>query len=136
MKKYAEPYFIEFPKIGNSAVGYISVAEAQKHVPFEIRRVFWTYFTPEELTRGHHAHYHTQQVLIAVAGKINVHTEMPDSSKSVYTLEKPNVGIFLPPHCWHYMEYSHTAVQLVLASAVYDENDYIRDYNIYKQVYV
>jgi len=136
MKKYSEPYLIEFSKIGNSSVGYISVAEAQKSVPFEIKRVFWTYFTPEELTRGHHAHYYTEQILIAVSGRIIVHTELPDGRKSAYTLEKPNIGIYLPPHCWHYMEYSHTAVQLVLASSLYDESDYIRDYKKYKEVYL
>lgn len=133
---YTEPYFIEFPKIGNSAVGYISVAENTKNIPFKIKRVFWTYFTPEELTRGHHAHYKTEQILIAVAGRILVHTELPDETKKIYTLDKPHIGLYLPPYCWHYMEYSHTAVQLVLASEFYYEEDYIRDYRQYKQVYL
>ncbi|MCX7729072.1 MAG: FdtA/QdtA family cupin domain-containing protein [Bacteroidia bacterium] len=136
MNKYEKPYIIEFPKIGNSAVGYISVAENSKNIPFEIKRVFWTYFTPEELTRGHHAHYKTEQILIAVSGKIIVHTEMPDGSKEQYLLDKPHLGLYLPPYCWHYMEYSHTAVQLVLASELYIEADYIRSYNQYKEVYV
>ncbi len=136
MNKYPPPYWIEFSKIGNSAVGYISVAENLISIPFEIKRVFWTYFTPEELTRGHHAHYKTQQVIIAVTGKVILHTELPDGTKNVYTLDKPHLGIYLPPYCWHYMEYSHTAVQLVLASNLYDENDYIRDYTKYKEVYV
>lgn len=135
MNAYKSPYLIEFSKIGNSAVGYISVAESQKSVPFEIKRIFWTYFTPEELTRGHHAHYKTEQVLIAVSGKIIVHTEMPDGTKQSYILEKPHTGIYLPPHCWHYMEYSHTAVQLVLTNELYDEKDYIRDYKKYKEIY-
>lgn len=136
MSKYSKPYIIEFPKIGNSSVGYISVAECLKNIPFEIKRVFWTYFTPEELTRGHHAHYSTEQILIAVAGRITVHIEMPDGEKLTYILEKPNIGLYIPPHCWHYMEYSHTAVQVVLSSMLYEENDYIRDYNKYKSVYV
>ncbi|MEW6772649.1 MAG: FdtA/QdtA family cupin domain-containing protein [Bacteroidota bacterium] len=136
MKKYSQPYIIEFHKIGNSVVGYISVAENLKNVPFEIKRVFWTYFTPEELTRGHHAHYKTEQILIAAAGKIIVHTEMPDGEKKAFTLDKPHLGLYLPPHCWHYMEYTHTAVQLVLASEIYDEKDYIRDYNQYKAIYL
>lgn len=136
MSKYSKPYLIEFSKIGNSAVGYISVAENLKSVPFEIKRVFWTYYTPEELTRGHHAHYKTEQILIAASGRIIVHTEMPDGSKEAYVLDKPNTGLYLPPHCWHYMEYSHTAVQLVLASELYIESDYIRDYEKYKQVYL
>lgn len=136
MSQYSPPYLIEFSKIGNSAVGYISVAENLKSVPFEIKRVFWTYFTPEELTRGHHAHYNTEQILIAVAGKIRVFSELPNGEKEVFTLDKPHIGLYIPPYCWHYMEYSHIAVQLVLASNVYDEQDYIRDYNQYKQIYV
>lgn len=135
MNTYKAPYFIEFSEIGNSAVGYISVAETQKSVPFEIKRVFWTYCTPKELTRGHHAHYKTEQVLIAVSGRIIVHTEMPDGKKRQYILEKAHIGIYLPPHCWHYMEYSDTAIQLVLASELYDEKDYIRDYKKYKEIY-
>lgn len=135
MNSYTPPYIIEFPKIGNSTVGYISVAEVQKNIPFEIKRVFWTYYTPEELTRGHHAHLKTKQILIAAAGKINVYTEMPNGTKKVYALDKPHYGLFLPPHCWHYMEYSHTAVQLVLASELYIEKDYIRDYKQFKEIY-
>ncbi len=136
MNRYSKPYIIEFSKIGNSAVGYISVAEVLKNIPFEVKRIFWTYFTPEELTRGHHAHYVTEQILIAVAGKIVVHIEMPLGEKLSYILDKPYIGIYIPPYCWHYMEYSHNAVQLVLANTLYDEKDYIRDYNKYKEVYV
>ncbi len=133
--KYIEPYIIEFAKIGASGVGYISVAENLKSIPFKVERIFWTYFTPEELTRGHHAHFKTQQVLIAAAGKINIHTEMPTGEKKVFVLEKPHLGLFLPPHVWHYMEYSHTAVQMVFSDMPYDEKDYIRDYNKYKEIY-
>jgi dTDP-4-dehydrorhamnose 3,5-epimerase-like enzyme len=136
MSLYKEPYLIEFPKIGNSVVGYISVAESLKNVPFEVKRIFWTYFTPEELTRGHHAHYKTEQILIAVAGRIVVHTELPTGEKKSYTLDKPHIGLYLPPYCWHYMEYSHTAVQLVMASEWYDESDYIRDHQKYKEIYL
>lgn len=136
MTKYTPPYLVEFPKIGNSTVGYISVAEYSKNIPFEIKRVFWTYYTPEELTRGHHAHLKTEQILIATAGRINVYTELPTGEKKSFTLDKPHIGLYLPPYCWHYMEYSHTAVQLVLASELYIEEDYIRDYQKYKQIYL
>ncbi|GIV29693.1 MAG: hypothetical protein KatS3mg028_0759 [Bacteroidia bacterium] len=136
MSSYKSPYLIEFPKIGNSVVGYISVAESLKNVPFEVKRIFWTYFTPEELTRGHHAHYKTEQIIFAVAGRILVHTELPNGEKNIFTLDKPHIGLYLPPHCWHHMEYSHTAVQLVMASEWYDEADYIRDYQKYKEVYL
>jgi hypothetical protein len=131
MKK---PYLIEFNKIGNPSEGYISIAEIEKSVPFELKRCFWTYFTPEDIIRGRHAHYETEMILVAVAGKITVDTEMPDGSKEQFILERPNVGVFLPKLCWHTMQYSHSSVQLVLASTVYNEKDYIRNYKDFELI--
>jgi hypothetical protein len=73
-------------------------------------------------------------VLVAAAGRIVVTTEMPCQKPEVFILEKPNFGIFLPKLCWHTMQYSHNAVQLVLASTVYHELDYIRSYEIFKSL--
>jgi hypothetical protein len=126
------PKIIEFKKIGNSTEGYISIFENGIEMPFEIKRCFWTYYTPEEVVRGRHAHYNTEMILIAAAGKIIVHTEMPGGIKSEFTLEKPETGLLIPKLCWHTMQYSHNAVQLVLASTVYSESDYIRDYQKFK----
>ncbi len=127
-----QPRLIEFKKIGDSSIGYISVAENQKDIPFKIERVFWTYFTPENVIRGHHAHHKTQQVLIAASGWIKVQTENDNGVKQIFTLDKPNTGLYLPANCWHTMEYSHSSVQLVFASTAYIEADYIRDYSEFK----
>jgi mannose-6-phosphate isomerase-like protein (cupin superfamily) len=135
MQKTKEPYMIDFPKLGDSSIGYISVTEANKLVPFEIKRVFWTYYTPESIVRGRHAHYKTDQVLVAVAGRIIVTIEKPDGNIEVYNLESPNQGVFVPANCWHTMQYNHTSVQLVFASTEYEEKDYIRSYEEYKRVY-
>jgi len=129
---YPKPHIIEFPKLGESAIGYISVAENQKHIPFEIKRVFWTYYTPESIVRGRHSHHNTEQILIAVSGKIIVHTEMPDGELQTFVLDTPEKGVYVPPTAWHTMQYSHTAVQMVLASTVYNEKDYIRNYDDFK----
>lgn len=129
---YPKPHIIEFPKLGESSIGYISVAENQKHIPFEIKRVFWTYYTPESIVRGRHSHHNTEQVLIAVAGKIIVHTELPDGELQTFVLDTPEKGVYVPPTAWHTMQYSHTAVQMVLASTVYNEKDYIRNYDDFK----
>jgi hypothetical protein len=126
------PYLIEFQKIGSSSLGYISIAENNKHVPFDVKRSFWSYFTPEEVVRGRHAHHKTEMVLIALAGSIMVNTEMLDGTISVFKLDRPHIGLYLPIYCWHTMQYSHNAVQLVLASSLYDESDYIRDYDTFK----
>jgi len=129
-----KPYIIEFPKLGAPDLGYISVAENQKNIPFDIKRVFWSYHTPDNVVRGRHAHHETEMVLIASLGRIIVNTEMPNGELNVFSLESPNQGLFLPKYCWHTMQYSHIAVQLVLASTLYDESEYIRNYEDFKKL--
>ena len=128
------PYSIKFPKNGASEIGYLGIAENGKNLPFDIKRVFWAYYTPDSVIRGRHAHYDTEMILIAVAGRIIVTTEMPGESINLFTLENPNEGLFIPKKCWHTMQYSHNAVQLVLASSNYMESDYIRNYDTFKQL--
>ena len=112
-----EPYLIQFPKLGDSGIGYISVVEQTDPLPFAVQRIFWTYYTPESIVRGRHAHHLTEQVLIAASGRIIITTEHADGTIQTFRLEDPNVGLYVPPHVWHTMQYSHSAVQLVLASA-------------------
>lgn len=128
------PHIIEFPKLGSTDIGYISVAENQNNIPFDIKRVFWSYFTPDNVVRGRHAHHKTEMILIATLGRIIVNTEMPNGELNVFSLESPNQGLYLPKYCWHTMQYSHIAVQLVLASELYDEKDYIRSYDTFKSI--
>ncbi|PJJ58977.1 sugar 3,4-ketoisomerase [Hymenobacter chitinivorans] len=130
-----KPHLIEFPKLGASDIGYISVGEANGLIPFTVERTFWTYYTPESIVRGRHAHHVTEQVLIAVAGRIIVTTEMPDGEVQTFVLESPHQGVYVPPNAWHTMQYSHTAVQLVFASTRYNEQDYIRKYENFREVW-
>ena len=128
------PQLINFKKIGTSTEGYISIFQNGTEMPFEVKRCFWTYYTPEEVVRGRHAHYDTEMLLIAAAGRIIVYTEMPDGTKETFILDKPEQGLFLPKLCWHTMQYSHNAVQLVLASTIYEEKDYIRNYDDFTKI--
>ena len=128
------PHIIDFPKLGSPDIGYISVAETQKNIPFEIKRVFWSYHTPDNVVRGRHAHHETEMVLIAALGRIVVNTEMPNGDLNVFSLESPNQGLYLPKYCWHTMQYSHIAVQLVIASTLYNEKEYIRNYDEFKKI--
>lgn len=132
MKIYPAPHLIEFSKVGDPSLGYISIAEFEKTIPFEVKRTFWTYYTPESIVRGRHAHHVTEQVLIAVAGRIIVNTEMRDGEIQTFILEKPNQGVYVPPTAWHTMQYSHNAVQLVFASTIYTPDDYIRDFDVFR----
>lgn len=127
MKK-ERPYIIEFGSIGDCSLGYISVAEQFINIPFDIKRAYWTYFTPQNVQRGGHANIEKELVLIALAGTIRITVEMRNGFKQSYMLDKPDKGLYLPKLCWHTMQYSHNAVQLVLASNLYSSEDYIRDY--------
>lgn len=129
------PYLINFERLGAPEIGYISVTERQQMIPFEVQRIFWTYYTPESIVRGRHAHYNTEQILIATAGRIIVTTETAHGQIQTFRLEDPHMGLYVPPHVWHTMQYSHSAVQLVLASTPYNEDDYIRNYERFKSVW-
>jgi hypothetical protein len=128
----SSPRKIIVNKHGAPVIGYLT-APTKREIPFPIRRIFWTYFTPERITRGRHAHKKTSIVLFALTGKIIVTTETREGVKKTFVLDKPNVGLLIPPMVWHIQRYSHTAIQLALASHPYNEKEYIRDYKIFKQ---
>ena len=59
---------------------------------------------------------------------------MPDSTKESFTLDSPHIGILLPKFCWHTMQYSHDSVQMCIASMEYDQEDYVKDYEVFKKL--
>jgi hypothetical protein len=122
-----KPILINFTKIGTSALGYISIAE-KNTLPFYPKRIYWTYFTPEDVERGGHAHLELEQILVAVAGKIELTIELKTGELFNFILDNPSKGVFIPKKCWRKMKYSHSSVQMCIASMEYDESDYIRDY--------
>ncbi len=126
------PFIINFQQTGSKELGFLDIAEVGKNVPFDIKRSFWTHSVPNGVIRGHHAHKYTKQILIAIKGKINVTTEMPNGDISKFVLTNSNRGVYLPPHVWHHMEYLDNAVQIVFCSAQYDESDYLRNYEDFK----
>jgi len=134
MKQKLEPHLIEFKSIGSLEIGYLTVVEGNINIPFEIKRVFWSYYTPQMVTRGRHAHYKLEQILVPVTGKIIVSNENLKNESTVHILESPNVGLYIPPMHWHVIQFSHNAVMMSLASMNYDEADYIRDYEEFKKM--
>ncbi|WMX15211.1 FdtA/QdtA family cupin domain-containing protein [Aureispira sp. CCB-E] len=130
MKK---PYQIQFEQIGAPHLGYISVAEIQDNIPFEIKRVYWTYFTPNHVERGNHSHRALEQVIICVAGTIYFEFESVGGETFEFELDEPSQGIYVPSGYWRRMKFSHNAVLVCMASQLYDEADYIRDYNEFKK---
>ena len=128
------PRYIEFSSIGQPDIGYISIAEYQDLVPFKINRVYWTYFTPNHVIRGNHAHKSLKQIIVAVCGVIDFKLEDRDGNTYEFVLDSPEKGIFIPEGYWRTIRFSHSAVLLCLASEKYDENDYIRDYSVFKKI--
>jgi len=127
-----KPQIITFDKIGSSQLGYITIAEAQKNIPFDIQRVYWTYYTPQDVIRGGHAHKELQQVIFAVSGTITFNTEDKEGNKEVFILDHPTKGLFIPKLIWRDIQFSHNAILLCLASELYDEKDYFRDFEEFK----
>lgn len=118
---------ISLPKISDKR-GSLSFAESHKHLPFDIKRVFYLYDIAEGETRGAHAHKECHQFLIALNGSFDVLVDDGDK-KEVFHLTEPHVGLHIPPMLWATeLNFSQGAICLVFASLSYDESDYIRDY--------
>jgi len=124
-----QPSYINLSSIGKPEIGYITVAEYEKGIPFQIKRVYWTYYTPNEVLRGNHAHKELEQCIFAISGKIKFTLVNKDGVENYYELDKPDIGLYIPPMHWRTIKFSHNAVLLCLASKKYDENDYFRKYD-------
>ncbi|QCE41867.1 sugar 3,4-ketoisomerase [Psychroserpens sp. NJDZ02] len=118
--------FIEIPKVHDER-GVLAVIEKEV-IPFDIKRVYYLYDIPSDAYRGGHAHKKLRQFLVPLSGSFDVILKDGNDTKIV-TLNKPNKGLLIVPGIWRELEnFSSGAVCLVLASEVYDEADYIRDY--------
>ncbi len=98
-------------------------------LPFELKRVYYLFDVPSTAFRGGHSHVNQHEILIALSGSFEVLINDGKEKKS-YLLNKPNIGLHIPTGIWRELEnFSSGAVCLVLASDVFEESDYIRDYN-------
>jgi hypothetical protein len=120
-------------KIHNRA-GNITIVEGQKNVPFDVKRIYYLYDIPGGEDRGGHAHRELHQLIVAASGSFDVLLD-DGINKKVVTLNRPNYGLLVVPGIWReLMEFSSGAISLVLASMGYDENDYLRNYNQFKEL--
>ena len=109
--------------------GSLSVGEIGQHIPFAVQRYFLVFDVPSAETRGEHAHHVCHQFLICVSGSVAVVAD-DGKNRREFVLDKPNLGIHLPPKIWGIQyKYSKEAVLLVLASHHYASTDYIRNYD-------
>lgn len=118
---------IRIPKIEERR-GNLSVIEGDT-IPFDIKRVYYLYDIPSGAERGGHAHKNLKQFLVALSGSFDVVLKDGKEEK-IITLNKPNEGLLIYSGIWRELEnFSSGAVCLVIASQVFEEADYIRDYN-------
>ena len=123
----------EFKVLGDHR-GQLIALEANRQIPFDVKRVFYIYGTQEGVPRGNHSHYKTKQFLVAVNGSCKVTLDNGEI-KETFDLNKPNLGLFQDALIWGSMhDFSSDCVLMVLADEYYDASDYIIDYNKFLEV--
>lgn len=119
---------IDLPKISDIR-GNLTFIEENKHVPFEIKRVFYIYDIPTAQNRGAHAHKTLHQFIICLAGSFDVNLDDGKKKKTIH-LNRPWEGLYIPPMIWgSETNFDPSTVYLVLTSNFYDESDYYREYS-------
>lgn len=134
MKSYSifDCSIIHLPRIFNRS-GNITPVENDVNIPFKVKRIYYLYDIPGGESRGGHGHKELESLLVAVSGSFDV-TVDDGLNKKTIQLNRPYLGLNIKPGMWRDISnFSSGAVLLVLASHEYDANDYIRDYNTYKQ---
>ena len=117
-----------FPPLGDDR-GSLVALEAEKTVPFSIKRVYYIFGTQEGVARGFHAHHNLKQVAVCVTGKCRMILDDGKNREEEAWLDSPTKGLLIGDLIWREMhDFSEDCVLLVLASEHYDESDYIRDY--------
>lgn len=118
---------VELPKISDPR-GNLSFIEGGRHIPFDIKRVYYLYDVPGGSDRGSHAHKNLHQFIIAMSGSFDVVLD-DGKQKQRFHLNRSHYGLYVCPMMWRDLDnFSSGSVCMVLASEFYDEADYIRDY--------
>lgn len=132
MKKYR---LINFNQLGDNR-GHLVVAEGNKDIPFDIKRIFYIYGTKENVTRGQHANKKSKFVLINLAGNCKIKVD-DGINQEVIVLDKAHQGIYLEEMVWKDMyDFSVDSILLVLSSEYYDGSEYVRDYEEFRKGFV
>jgi len=126
----SEPKIIQLPKIIDKR-GNLSFIESNNHIPFIIERCFWIYDVPGGEKRGGHAYKESQEFIVALSGSFDVIVDNGKIRKK-YNLNRSYYGLYIPRMHWREMDnFSTNSLSLVLSSIVFDERDYIRDYQMF-----
>ncbi len=124
----AKPHIINLPKILDPR-GNISIIEEENHIPFKIKRAYWIYDVPGGELRGGHAFKKQQELIVALSGSFDVVVDDREDKQS-FSLNRSYYGLYVPAGLWRQLvNFSTNSLALVLSSTVFEENDYIREYN-------
>jgi dTDP-4-dehydrorhamnose 3,5-epimerase-like enzyme len=119
---------IKFNVFGDKRGSLVSL-ESNKNIPFDIKRIYYMYNTSPEWVRGKHAHKTLKQVLVAIDGACTVVLDDGKYRQKVL-LNRPDIGLYISNCLWREMkDFSYGCKLMVLASQLYDEKDYIKDYD-------
>lgn len=119
---------LELPKITDPR-GNLTFIEGGNHIPFEISRVYYLYDVPNDAVRGGHAHKELHQIIIPISGSFDIHLDDGYSKKTMH-MDRSHHGLYVCPMIWRDIDnFSPNAICMVLASILYSEADYYRDYN-------
>lgn len=122
---------IDLPKIMDDR-GNLSFFEEQRHIPFSIKRSYWIYDVPGGESRGGHAYRELEEFIVALSGSFEVFLDDGVEQKIV-PLNRAYYGLYIPKMIWRRMQnFSTNSVAFVVASLPYSENDYIRNYEIFR----
>jgi hypothetical protein len=120
----------DLPRI-NDPRGNLTFVESNRHIPFDIRRVYYLYDVPGGAERGGHAHKALHQLIIAMSGSFDIHLDDGYAKKTIHMNRSYN-GLYVCPMIWREIDnFSSGAVCMVLASDYFDEKDYYREYNTF-----
>ena len=123
---------IDLPKIADPR-GNLTFVEGGRHVPFDIKRVYYLYDVPGGAERGGHAHKNLHQLIVAMSGSFDIVLDDGRQKKRIH-LNRSYYGLYVCPMIWREMDnFSSGAVCLVLASNLYDKSDYYRDYSDFQK---
>lgn len=110
--------------------GNLTFLQYPEQLPFQIKRVFWTYDVPGGETRGGHAYKKQSELIIALSGSFDVVVKDQTGNENVFSLNRSYYGLYLPPLVWRHMEnFSTNALSLHFSSSKYNEEDYIRNFH-------
>jgi dTDP-4-dehydrorhamnose 3,5-epimerase-like enzyme len=134
IKNFYNPIKIKLKTYANSdkSYGKLSLIDLKKDLPFKISRVFFSYKVHKNFSRGGHAHKKNYQCIIAMSGRLIVHTINIKKKIKNFILNKPNVALLIPLNTWVELKnYSKDCVCFVLTSGHYNESEYIRNKKLY-----